>query len=120
MIKPLGHRLTIQPNKLEDSEAEKTKKLAAKAGLVIPDKIREDLDNEQLRAEASVDQGIVLDIGTTAFKDFGSTAWCQVGDYIAYARHAGKWVKDPDTGENILVINDEDVVCLIKKVAKDD
>jgi co-chaperonin GroES (HSP10) len=122
MIEALGHRLTVRPDKPIDSEAEKTKKLAEKAGFVLPDKVAEDLDNEHLRVQASVDQGYVLTIGKTAFRDFGGDAWCDVGDYVAYARHAGKWVKDPDTDENILVINDEDVICRITKkdVAKDD
>lgn len=121
MIEALGHRLTIRPDKVVDSEAEKTKKLAEKAGFVLPNKTREELESEQLREQAGVDQGIVLTIGKTAFNDFGGAPWCQVGDYVAYARHAGKWVKDPDTDENILVLNDEDIVCRItKKVAKDD
>lgn len=118
-IKALGYRLTVLPDKVVDSEAEKTKELAAKAGIVLHDRTKEDLDNEVTRAQASVDQGIVLSMGTTAFS---GEPWCQVGDYIAYARHAGKWVKDPDTDENVLVINDEDVICLIttKDAAKDD
>lgn len=119
-IEALGFRLTVRPDKVKDSEAEKTKKLAEKAGFVLPDKVAEDLDNEYTRAQASVDQGYVLTIGKTAFS---GDHWCKVGDYIAYARHAGKWVKDPETDENILAINDEDVICLItnnKEVAKDD
>lgn len=118
-IEALGFRLTVQPDKVKDSEAEKTKKLAKDAGFVLPDRVAEDLDNEHTRAQASVDQGIVLTVGKTAFN---GEPWCQVGDYIAYARHAGKWVKDPETDENILAINDEDVICRIttKEVAKDD
>lgn len=120
-IEAIGIRLTIRPDKVKDSEAEKTKKLAENAGLVLPDTVADDLTNEATREQASVDQGIVLGIGPVAFRDYGGEPWCKVGDHIAYARHAGKWVKDPDTDENILIINDEDVVCLItKKVAKDD
>lgn len=122
MIEALGHRLTLRPDKVVDSEAEKTKKLAEKAGFVLPDATTEQLDGELTRQRASVDQGIVLTIGKTAFRDFGGEPWCDVGDYVAYARHAGKFVKDPETGEEVLVINDEDVICRItnKEVAKDD
>jgi co-chaperonin GroES (HSP10) len=117
-IEAVGYRLTVQPNAVVDSEAEKTKQLADAAGIVIPDKIKADLDSEFTRERASVDQGIVLTIGSTAF---GGLAWCAVGDHIAYARHAGKFVKDPDTGEDVLVINDEDVICKITKdKVKDD
>lgn len=121
-IEALGHRLTIRPDKVKDSEAEKTKQLAEKAGFVLPEKIAEDLENEVVRAQASVDQGIVLTIGATAFRDFGGDPWCNVGDYVAYARHAGKWVKDPETDENILVLNDEDIICRIttKEESKND
>lgn len=122
MIEAIGIRLTIRPDKVKDSEAEKTKKLAEKAGFVLPDQVSEDLTAEATREQASVDQGVVLGVGPVAFRDYGGEPWCKVGDYIAYARHAGKWVKDPDTDENILIINDEDVVCRIikKEVAKDD
>lgn len=120
-IKAIGIRLTVRPDKVKDSEAEKTKKLAEKAGLALPDRVAESLENEATREQASVDQGVVLGVGPIAFRDYGGDPWCNVGDYIAYARHAGKWVKDPETDENILCINDEDVVCVIKqKVAKDD
>lgn len=121
-IKAVGFRITIRADKVVDSDAEKTKALAEKAGIALPDKVADDLTNEATREQASVDQGVVLGIGDEAFKAYGGSPWCQVGDYIAYARHAGKWVKDPDTKENILIINDEDVVCVITKneVAKDD
>lgn len=117
MIEALGFRLTVRPDKVTDSEAEKTKKLAETAGFVLPDFVRDDLDNEFTRERASVDQGVVLSIGKTAFS---GDSWCEVGDYIAYARHAGKFVKDPDTGEDILAINDDDVICKITKVTKDE
>lgn len=121
MIEALGHRLTIRPDKPVDSEAEKTKALADKAGILLAEKVREDLESEALREQAGVDQGYVLTIGTTAFRDFGGEAWCQVGDYVAYARHAGKYIKDPDTGENILVLNDEDIIARItEKAIKDE
>ena len=121
MIEPLGHRLTIRVDKVVDSEAELTKKRAESAGFVLPDKTKEELENESLREQAGVDQGVVIGIGKTAFKDFGGEPWCEVGDYVAYARHAGKWIKDPDTDENVLCLNDEDIICRItKKVVKDD
>ncbi len=120
-IEALGHRLTIRPDKVVDSEAEKTKKLAEAAGFVLPEATKDSLDSEFTREQAGVDQGIVLTIGKTAFRDFGGEAWCDIGDYVAYARHAGKFVKDPDTDENVLILNDEDVIARItKKVAKDD
>jgi len=115
MIKPAGHRVLVRPDKLEDIDP--TFKRAKDAGIAL----LEDRE-EMIRDRAGVDKGIVLDFGITAFRDFGGERWCEVGDYIAYAKHAGKWVKDPDTDEDVLILNDEDVVCIIKqtkeKVAK--
>lgn len=121
-IEALGHRLTIKPDPVKDSELTKAKEIASKIeGFVLAKSAEEELENSISREQASVDQGIVLTIGATAFRDFGGEPWCNVGDYVAYARHAGKFVKDPDTGENILVLNDEDIICRItKEKAKDD
>jgi co-chaperonin GroES (HSP10) len=119
-IEALGHRLTIRPDKVENSDAEKTKKKADELGLVIPDQYKDEIESQAMRDRASIDQGIVLTIGKTAFRDFGGEPWCIVGDYVAYARHAGKFVKDPDTDEDILVINDEDVICKITKEKSDE
>lgn len=111
MIIPAGHRVLVRPDKLEDTDP--TLKRAKQAGIHLLED-REDM----IRERAGVDKGVVLSIGSTAFRDFGGDAWCGVGDYIAYARHAGKWVKDPDTDEDVLVINDEDVICIIKKTSE--
>lgn len=105
MIIPVLHRLLIKPNKLEDINEDI--KRARKIGLEIP------LDNAQ-RAQASVDQGVVLDIGDTAFRDFGSESPVKIGDRIAYAKFAGKFIKDSTTGDELLLLNDEDVVCILK------
>lgn len=118
-IEALGHRLTIRPDPIKNSEAAETKKKADEIGIFLVDKLKEELESQELRDRASVDQGIVLTIGKTAFRDFGGEPWCVVGDYVAYARHAGKFVKDPDTDEDILVLNDEDIICKITKVIKE-
>jgi len=103
-INPLGHRLSIRPDKLED---DKQYKSASSLGIIIPK------DDAARARELSIDRGTVLEIGQSAFADFHTEPWCQPGDYIAYARHAGKWVTDPETDEEILIINDEDVCCRI-------
>jgi co-chaperonin GroES (HSP10) len=38
-----------------------------------------------------------------------------VDDLISFAKGSGKPLKDPYTGEEFLVINDQDVVCVFKK-----
>lgn len=111
MIEALGHRILLKLEKLVNIEADKTKALAEKAGLVLPDKIKEDLDNEAIREQASVDRGYVIQVGSSAYKDFGTVPWVKNGDYIAFARFAGKLIKDPFSDSEYVVINDEDVIC---------
>lgn len=106
MIKPKSIGLVIRPDKLEDTD-----EVYKKARLANIEIVREGITREQ----ASVDRGVVITVGPDAFKAFGSEPWCKVGDYIAYARFAGKHVKDIDTEEEFLIINDEDVVCVLKE-----
>lgn len=112
MINAPGHRLLIRPDNPE--EVDPVYKQAKAAGIKLLD-----THEDRLRERAGVDKGVVLQVGPTAFRDFGGEPWCQAGDYIAYARHAGKWVEDPDSGEALLIINDEDVVCTIIQTQKE-
>jgi co-chaperonin GroES (HSP10) len=38
-----------------------------------------------------------------------------VGDYIVFAKHAGKKIKDPYTDEVFVALNDEDVIAKFKE-----
>ena len=107
MIVPCGYRVLVKPRKLE--EVDKVVASAQKSGIYIPKE-----HSDIARLERAVDQAEVLALGPTAFKDYGD-AWCEVGDIVAYAKYAGKLVYDPDLGEDVLVLNDEDVVCVIKE-----
>lgn len=104
MIIPVLHRLLVKQDKLE--EVDETIKRAKAAGLEIPV-----MDGG--KAQATVDKGVIVALGGTAFKDFNTEAPVQVGDRIAYAKFAGKFIKD-SSGEEFLLINDEDVVCILK------
>lgn len=58
-------------------------------------------------------EGVIVDIGEDAFaayKPKTEYAGLKVGDRVFYAKFAGKWIQDPETEENLLVINDEDIV----------
>jgi co-chaperonin GroES (HSP10) len=101
-IDVLGHRILIKPERLED--VDKVLRSAKAMGIEV-------ITEEGERAQASVDRGIVIQVGQSAFKDFGTVPWCVAGDYVAYARYAGKVMSDPYTDEEFLIINDEDVVC---------
>jgi co-chaperonin GroES (HSP10) len=105
---PCGHRILIRHDKLED--VDDTFRAAKAAGIEIPKEFKE------IRLEQNaVDKGIVVSIGPTAWQDFGKEPWCAVGDYIAFAKHAGKYIEDPETKEEFVLLNDEDIVCVIRK-----
>ncbi|CAB4132734.1 GroS Co-chaperonin GroES (HSP10) [uncultured Caudovirales phage] len=106
MIETVLHRILVKADKLE--ETDKTYVKAKQLGLHIPEM------DDRKRAQAGVDKGTVVSIGPTAFRDFGAESPIKVGDYIAYARFAGKILTDPATEEDFVILNDEDIVCIFK------
>jgi co-chaperonin GroES (HSP10) len=106
MIETVLHRILVKADKLE--ETDKTYVKAKQLGLHIPEM------DDRKRAQAGVDKGVVVSIGPTAFRDFGAESPIKVGDYVAYARFAGKLLTDPATEEDFVILNDEDIVCIFK------
>lgn len=77
--------------------------------------------DERMELNAQV-MGKVVDLAEDFAKDFkpSTPAWgLKIGDVVVYAKYAGKWVKDPQTGEELLFINDEDVVGTYEEVTVD-
>jgi len=75
--------------------------------------------NEQMGI-ASVDTGVVVDIGPTAWKAYDNgEPWCKIGDTICYARFGGKIIQVPGTGEKLVLIADGDVRLVLEE-SKDD
>lgn len=109
MISPAGHRLVVKPFKQE--EVDEVLKAAKKFGFEI-------VNENKKREDASVDKGVVLSIGSTAWQDFKSEPWCKVGDTILFAKFSGKFVEDPDTKEDVVILNDEDVIAVITEGTK--
>lgn len=105
MITPILHRILVKQDKLE--EKDEAFKKAGAAGIFIPN-----LD-ERSREQAAIDTGIVVAIGDTAFRDFGTTSPIQVGDCVVFAKHAGKVIIDPQDNVQYVALNDEDLVCKI-------
>jgi len=106
MIVPILHRILVKQDRLE--EKDETYKRAGKVGILIPS-----LD-EKVREQAAIDTGTVVAIGSTAFKDFGTTSPVEIGDYVVFAKHAGKTLIDPETEEQFVCLNDEDICAILR------
>jgi co-chaperonin GroES (HSP10) len=101
---PLLHRIMVKP--LSFQEFNKDIQRAKSIGLEIPE--LEDMK----RAQASVDQGVVVAIGETAYRDYNVSCPVKVGDTVNYARFAGKIVEVDDV--QYVILNDEDCLAVLK------
>ena len=78
------------------------------------------LVDEQSEQGAAV-RGTIVSIGEDAwqaYKPKSEFAGLKVGDDVFYARYAGKVVRETDDSEELLVLNDEDIVCKVTKEVK--
>lgn len=105
MLKPLGPRVVIRPDSFD--EADPVYESAKRAGIVL---------QKDKREQQAVVKGTVVSIGSLAFHApvGDGTPWVEVGDRVYYAKFAGKEIVDPETKEELLLINDEDLCVLIK------
>lgn len=103
-VKALGFRVHVKPDPVEE---------VTKSGIVIP--------KNKIKEQAEISKGTVTDIGPLAWKNQlygygvdGWEPWCKVGDRVFYSKYAGKMLVDTKDSDNvILVLNDEDIHCLI-------
>lgn len=103
MITLLLHHVLVKPNDVK--EVDDVIRSARAAGLAV------ELDKREQKA---VERGVVVQIGPTAFKDYGRDPdIIKVGETVVFARYGGKEIKD--NGETFLLLNDEDVLCTIKE-----
>jgi co-chaperonin GroES (HSP10) len=99
-----GCRILLRPHKIQ--EHDKVFAAAKAAGLALP-------EYSERKEQANVDKGVVLQIGPSCHKDYAGEV--SVGDTIGFAKFGGKFVTDPKTDDLLLIINDEDVVCIFKE-----
>lgn len=103
IINPVLHRVLVKPEKVED--ADELIKRAKLAGIAV------ELDKRESKA---VVVGTVVKVGSTAFKEFNTTAEEQgviPGAKIQYAKYSGAEIQN---GELIL-LNDEDIVGVVEE-----
>lgn len=113
MIKTTGYRVLVKLDILETTTP---------SGIVTvaPDK-------EKLE-KTGIHRGIVINIGPCAWKAFrevdeqgkehNGENWCKPGDYVIFARSAGRFIYDPfeeetDLKNEYIVMNDEDIIAII-------
>lgn len=108
MIVPTGTRILVKPDPVEKQ---------SKGGIILA-------QDERL-AQAAAVTGTVISVGELAFKEFVDGAFKHVytpfakpGDRIQYKRYTGVSVKDPDSGEEFLLLNDNDVFSRFVKEEK--
>lgn len=102
MIIPDNYRLLIKQDVFD--EKDEVYLSAKRAGIEI-------VHDKQVRAQESVDSGVVISVGPKVEQTSAI-----VGDKIVFAKHAGKRVEDPqDKDTYYVVINDDDVVAIIKE-----
>jgi chaperonin GroES len=95
-LKPLGDRLIVRA--IEED-------MTTASGLVLPETAKE-----------KPQQGKVLAAGDGRLDDDGKRIPMDVkkGDTILYSKYGGTETKDPDTGEDLLVLRESDVLALVE------
>jgi co-chaperonin GroES (HSP10) len=102
MIIPDGFRVLVKQDVFE--EKDEVYKSAKNSGLIL-------VHDKSVRAQESVDSGVVVLLGATADKTSA-----KVGDKIVYAKFAGKKVDDPQDPNTVyVIINDDDICAIIKE-----
>jgi co-chaperonin GroES (HSP10) len=103
-VQVTGCRILLRPHKIQ--EHDKVFAAAKAAGLALP-------EFSERKEQANVDKGVVLQIGPSCHKDYVGDL--QEGATIGFAKFGGKFVTDPKNDDLLLIINDEDVVCIFKE-----
>jgi len=108
-----GYRILVKPDKVEET---------TEGGIVLA-------INKKLE-KTGIQKGVVIDIGPSAWKAFrevdekgkehNGEQWVKPGDYILFARNAGRFVYDPFEPEEedqneYVIMNDEDIIATIEE-----
>jgi co-chaperonin GroES (HSP10) len=105
MIQVILNRVLVKPEKLKRSH--KIEGTDIELALSHGDK--------EKQVEASRVEGTVVAIGPTAYKDLTDEVPIKQGDYVVFARYSGVFVVDPETKETLVVLNDSDVLCVVRQ-----
>ena len=105
MLEVRGYRILVKPDPVET---------VSKGGIIMV------LDEKLERSGQQF--GVVVGIGHTCWANRATDGefveqerWCKAGDRILYSKHAGRFVYDPDTEEELMIMNDDDVLAIVRK-----
>ena len=117
-IEPVGIRVLVLPDLIQDDVQETEDELTTAGGIVVPKKTEYAKDRERERVGQMF--GTLVSAGPLAWQDYdrfatinGWNKWAKAGDRVSYARYAGKFVTDPETGVEFIVMNDNDINAII-------
>ena len=99
-IIPFLHRVLVKLKPVETT---------TESGIIIP-------DTTTRKEQAATEEGTIVAIGDTFGKDYGASILPQVGDKVYFAKYAGKFIKDDD-GTDLVLLNDEDICAIIRESA---
>ena len=105
--KPIGYRLLVKIDAVEDKEPDGVYK--TKGGIFLPE---ETIKQEQL---AQV-RGVVIAVGGDAFND--SKDKVRKDDIVLFQRYSGMRVVQEDGTfiDDLVIMNDRDITCIIESV----
>lgn len=92
-MKVKGYRLLVKPDEIETT---------TEGGIVVV------MDED--KAKIAQMYGKVVQVGSECWHDFKDKQWCKEGDRVAWSKFAGKFITDPETAEEYVILNDEDVL----------
>lgn len=108
-MKAIGHRIHIKKLPIAEN---------TEGGLVIA-------HDNRASSELAQQYGIVTDIGPDAWKGYrfvdhngkevNGSPWVEIGDLVCMDRYMERNVDDLETGERVVVYNDIDVLCIVRK-----
>lgn len=112
MFHPCGHRVIVRRDHVKETYGD--------SGIIIA------VDESAKKMEkANVQTGVVVAVGPDAWKAFrmldengkevNGKSWAKPGDYVLYAKYAGRNVDDPFTPDegDLIILNDEDILTII-------
>lgn len=98
---PCGHRVLVSLKELEEK---------SEGGIIV------NYGHTGAREQRSMREATVVAIGNNAFKAFDDGHdWCSVGDKVMVVRYSGEDFTDEETGTIYRIINDEDILALVKE-----